>query len=58
MGNEVQDDGYKETAINVYQNRKFRVRPPAGIQVSNKQNVTSSLTWKDLMLWGASVTEI
>ena len=29
---------------------------PAGIQVSKKQNATSSLICKDLMLWGASVT--
>ena len=39
------------------ENRKSRVRPPAGIQVSKKQIVTSSLTYKDLILWGASVTE-
>ena len=39
------------------ENRRSHVRPPAGIQVSKKQNVTSSLTCKDLISWGASVTE-
>ena len=36
---------------------RSRARPPAAIQVSKKQNVTSSLTCNDLILWGASVTE-
>ena len=39
------------------ENRRARVRPPTGIQVSKKQIVTSSLTCKDLILWGASVTQ-
>ena len=33
------------------ENRRSRVRPPAGIQVIKKQNVTSSLSCKDLILW-------
>ena len=39
------------------ENRRSRVRAPTGIQVSKNQIVTSSLTCKDLILWGASVTE-
>ena len=39
------------------ENRRSRVRPPAGIQVSKKQNVTSLLSCEDLLLWGAFVTE-
>ena len=34
-----------------------RIRAPTGIQVSKIQIVTFSLTCKDLILWGASVTE-
>ena len=29
----------------------------SGIQISKKQNVSSPLTPKDLILWGASVTK-
>ena len=41
------------------ENQRSRVRPPppADIQVSKKQNVTSSLICKVLILWVASVTE-
>ena len=31
--------------------------PCSGIQISNKQNVSSPLTRKDLISWEASVTE-
>ena len=31
--------------------------PHSTLQVSEKQNVSSPLTGKDLILWGASVTE-
>ena len=31
--------------------------PHSGLQVSKKQNVSSLLTRKNLLLWGASVTE-
>ena len=31
--------------------------PRSGIQVSKNQNVSSPLTRKDIILWGASVTE-
>ena len=36
-------------------NRGFE--PHSGVQVSKKQNVSFMLTHKDLILWGASVTE-
>ena len=39
------------------ENRRSRVRAPAGIQVSKNQIVTSSLTCKELLFRGASVTE-
>ena len=32
------------------EHRRSQVHPPAGIQVSMKQNVTSSLTCRDLIL--------
>ena len=32
------------------EHRRSRVRPPAGIQVPKTQNVTSSVTCKDLIL--------
>ena len=32
--------------------------PRSGIQVSKKHNVSSPLTRKDSILWGASVTEM
>ena len=31
--------------------------PHSGLQISKKQNVSSPLTRKDSILWGASVTE-
>ena len=40
------------------ENQRSRVSSPAGIQVSKKQNVTSSLTCKYLISWGASVTSV
>ena len=33
------------------------LEPHSGLQVSKKQNVSSRLTRKDLILWGAIVTE-
>ena len=53
MGHDVHDDGYRETAIT----GSWTGPEPWCIQVSKKQIVTSSLTCKDLILWGASVTE-
>ena len=53
MGHDVHDDGYRETAIN----GSWTGPGPWCIQVSKNQIVTSSLTCKDLILWGASVTE-
>ena len=38
-------------------NRRSRVRPTTGIQISKKQIVTSSLACKDFILRGASVAE-
>ena len=35
----------------------FGFKPRSGIQVSKKQNVSSPLTGKDSILWGASVPE-
>ena len=39
------------------ESRRSRVQTPSAIQVSKKQYVSSLLTRKDLILWGASVTE-
>ena len=36
---------------------KRGIEPCSGIQVSKKQNVSSPLTHKDAILWGAYVTE-
>ena len=51
------DYTFKLPAWKIYslENRSSRVRAPAGIQVSKNQTVTSSLTCKNLILWGASV---
>ena len=40
------------------ESRRLRARPRSGIQVSKKQNVSSPLTHKDSVLWGAYMTEM
>ena len=37
--------------------RNRRFEPHSGFQVSKKENVSSPLTRKDSILWGASVTK-
>ena len=39
------------------ESRKSRFEPHSGFQVLKKQNVSSSLTRNDTILWGTSVTE-
>ena len=39
------------------ESQRSHVEPQSGLQISKKQNVPSRLTRKDLIFWGASVTE-